>query len=161
MPIKKKNFAQQLLEELIKQKSLEASLPGDKDFLLIFNDELKTKYPEMFADFRLGLSCLPGWYSLIDQLCATIQGYVESELMPQISIIQIKEKFGCLRFYYEGGNPTTCALAQFALKLSTRICESCGASNDTVKRVQRNNWIKHLCPDCAHERGYIAFEVVQ
>lgn len=61
------------------------------------------------------------------------------ENLPEI--VQIKEKFGTLRFYYNGGNERVDALVEFAEAMSGRICEECGdkGTRDTV------GWIKTHC----------------
>lgn len=51
---------------------------------------------------RWGCECSGGWYSLIHNLCQEItEKYAEYQLPVDIVVLQIKEKFGMLRFYYE------------------------------------------------------------
>jgi len=51
---------------------------------------------------RFGCECSGGWYSLIHNLCQEItEKYAEYKLPVDIIILQIKEKFATLRFYYE------------------------------------------------------------
>lgn len=51
---------------------------------------------------RFGCECNGGWYNLIHDLCQEISGkYAEYQLPIDIVILQIKEKFATLRFYYE------------------------------------------------------------
>lgn len=63
------------------------------------------------------------------------------------TIVQIKEKFGTLRFYYDGGNSRVDALVEFAEAMSGKICEECGdkGSEDSV------GWIKTHC--AKHKRN--------
>lgn len=49
-----------------------------------------------------------------------------SDVIPQVVVEQIKEKFGTLRFYYRGGNHIVDVLVNFAEHLSGKICETCG-----------------------------------
>ena len=61
------------------------------------------------------------------------------ENLPEI--VQVKEKFGSLRFYYNGGDERVEALVGFAEAMSSRICEECGD-----KGTQDNvGWIKTHC----------------
>lgn len=59
---------------------------------------------------RWGCECSGGWYNLIHDLCQEITGkYAEYQLPVDIVVLQVKEKFSALRFYYEYED-TPCAL---------------------------------------------------
>jgi hypothetical protein len=102
------------------------------------DDKLVAKYPKIFADRHApmtqtcmcwGFDCADGWYFLIDNLCACIQGYIDhnSHLnIPQVVAMQVKEKFGTLRFYISGGDELTRGMVWLADYMSGRICEICG-----------------------------------
>lgn len=63
----------------------------------------------------------------------------------QVDILQIKEKFGGLRFYINGGDDYINNIISFTENLSYYTCEKCG----TQKNVGRTNgWIYTLCEDC-------------
>ncbi len=49
------------------------------------------------------------------------------ELVEQVVAKQIKEKFGTLRFYYDGGDDYIRGLESMAASMTTRICEECGS----------------------------------
>ena len=44
-----------------------------------------------------------GWYGLLDKLCRDLESLLGPESCAAFSVIQIKEKFGTLRFYYRFG----------------------------------------------------------
>ena len=44
-----------------------------------------------------------GWYLIVDQLCAHIDGELGPELSREFVTLQIKEKFGTLKFYWRLG----------------------------------------------------------
>lgn len=44
-----------------------------------------------------------GWYELVDRLCTDIERALKPELARQFVALQIKEKFGTLRFYWRLG----------------------------------------------------------
>lgn len=51
---------------------------------------------------RWGCECNDGWYNLIHNLCQEItEKYTEYQLPVDIVVLQVKEKFATLRFYYE------------------------------------------------------------
>jgi hypothetical protein len=92
-----------------------------------------------------GFECGDGWYTLI---------YVISELLtkhdPGIYAVQVKEKFGGLRFYHNGGNDYSLGIEMTAGTLSSYICEICGAPgflNDN------EGWWSTRCEE--HGRGHL------
>ena len=59
------------------------------------------------------------WYGLVDRLCTAIFAYqVQCTKMKPVVIYQVKEKFGKLRFYYEGGDDVVRGLVLMAEVLS-------------------------------------------
>ena len=60
---------------------------------------------------------------------------------PQVVAIQVKEKFGTLRFYVTGGDTITDHLISFAEGMSGVTCEECGAPGTR----NSGGWIKVRC----------------
>ena len=60
---------------------------------------------------------------------------------PQIVAHQVKEKFGELRFYYEGGDEYCSGALAMAEAISVKTCEVCGAPG--IRRGK--GWIRTLC----------------
>jgi len=127
--------------------------------------QLVEKYPLIFNQ-RFEISCGDGWYQLIDTLCGTIQGHVNSverqrtwaleknakgididnpyevpEPVVQVNVQQIKEKFGTLRFYTTGGDAYIHGAINMADTMSEHICEECG----NVGKRRSGTWIRTLC----------------
>lgn len=64
-------------------------------------------------------------------------------------ITQIKEKFGTLRFYIGQTSKEVNDIALEAEKKSSVTCETCGVSNETVKKsAGSGRWFKTLCVPC-------------
>lgn len=63
----------------------------------------------------------------------------------EINIVQIKEKFGGLRFYYSGGDHYIDGLSSLAESMSYRICETCGSTKNVG---QTRGWITIMCQEC-------------
>lgn len=70
--------------------------------------KLVEKYPIIFQEYGgdirktcmgWGFSCGDGWYELIDKLCKDINNIIGNKPIKVIAL-QVKEKFGGLRFYY-------------------------------------------------------------
>ncbi len=65
-----------------------------------------------------------------------------------IEIQQIKEKFGGLRFYYDGGDERISGMETMAEIWAGRTCETCG----NVGKQRGGGWIRTLCDE--HEAKY-------
>ena len=63
-----------------------------------------------------------------------------------VNITQIKEKFGGLRFYYDGGDEMIHGMVWFAESLSYDICEVCG-SHENVYQT-KGGWVQTICEKC-------------
>jgi hypothetical protein len=72
---------------------------------------------------------------------------VEPEVT-QVVLIQVKEKFGTLRFYYSGGDDYISGLVAMAESMSGHTCEECGSPGE----IRRGGWIKTLCDKHEDER---------
>ena len=139
--------------------------------------ELATKYPKIFKNvggdpmvtcMADGIQCNDGWYDLLDTLCHTMQQHCDAEntqYIPttdnweslteadpgyvQVVAAQVKEKYGTLRFYVDGGDATTQGMIQMAENMSSRICELCGSP---AKTNRDSGWLHTTCEAC-NERG--------
>lgn len=69
------------------------------------------------------------------------------EPVEQVVAIQVKEKFGGLRFYYMGGDEYIRGLENMAESMSYRTCEVCGAPGTSTE----GGWIRTLCEE--HKNG--------
>lgn len=168
---------------------------------------LVLKYPKLFCNryksmtetcMYWGFECGDGWFWLIDNLCDSIQSYIDNnskqyriknkffrythkflrdrglpyklrnkflrnivskifdelnklereeyETIPQVTVDQVKEKFGSLRFYYSGGNDMIDGMVWLAEHMSYNICELCGSTKNIGSTT---GWIRILCEDCA------------
>lgn len=123
-------------------------------------DKLIRKYPKIFAQKDLslnktcmcwGIECGDGWYQIIDDLCGIIQQYIDARRgeIEQIEALQVKEKYGTLRFYISNGDDIIDGMIAYAEYLSGRTCEVCG-SRDGVS--QTSGWIVTLCSECLAKR---------
>ena len=71
------------------------------------------------------------------------------EEIPQVVATQVKEKYGTLRFYYDGGDDTIDGMVRMAEAMSAVTCEVCGAPGKTLG----GGWIRTLCRQHALEDG--------
>lgn len=84
----------------------------------------------------------PGWHWLT-QLLTLLADSEES-----CRVVQVKEKFGGLRFYTEGESKTLSDVIWAAEGLTQIICEECGK----LGRSRPGGWVKTLCDKCWEER---------
>jgi len=134
-------------------------------------EQLFKNHPVLFADKEIPIEVGDGWFTLIDKLLdmmdskfdravkdleectdekmiGTYRALMLSEKEKLPSILQIKEKFGTLRFYCLGVTEEMRAQIDFAEHLSSTICEICGA----VGEVSRGGgWHQCMCSRCRNE----------
>lgn len=121
-------------------------------------NKLYKKYPKLFRqkDLPADQTCMNwgictgnGWYWLIDNLCDCIQSYIDGNKKEQVEVVQVKEKFGGLRFYIIHSNQLINGMIWLAEHYSCDTCEKCGATDNIT---HTKGWIKTLCKECAEKR---------
>jgi len=97
-----------------------------------------------------GFECGDGWFDLIYKLCENITDYLkEHPDVPQVKAVQVKEKWGGLRFYVDGGDSHISELIAKAEDESFNICESCGSKdNVTTGTTRHSGWVRSICKTC-------------
>jgi hypothetical protein len=121
-----------------------------------FVKKLENKFPKMFANPYGGIDVDAGWWPIIETLCANIQSHTDwwntnrkdRPVVEQVVVEQIKEKFGSLRFYYQGGDDYIRGLVTMAEEWADASCEICGKPG--IRRT--GGWIKTLCNEHEAER---------
>ena len=100
-----------------------------------------------------GFECGDGWYNILNLLMNNIQhytdwnnknfekGYTQYKQVPQVTLDQVKEKFGTLRFYYTGGDEHISGMVRMAESMSGVICEECGNPGER----RGSGWIYTAC----------------
>lgn len=130
----------------------------------VFTKRMEEKYPKMFSEPYGGFCVGEGWYPIIESLCDCIQSHIDwnnarSKKYPelcyqqieQVKVAQIKEKFGGLRFYYDGGNDIISGMVTMAETWASHSCETCGAPGTR----RSGGWIRTLCDKHEEERQAI------
>jgi hypothetical protein len=70
------------------------------------------------------------------------------ETIPQVTLDQVKEKFGTLRFYYSGGDDIIDGMVRMAESMSGVTCEGCG----NVGERRGGGWVHTYCTPCEDNR---------
>jgi hypothetical protein len=114
-----------------------------------FSKQMEEKFPLMFANKYGGFAVGAGWFPIIEALCSNIQSHIDwwnknhekHPVVPQVVVEQIKEKFGGLRFYYQGGDDNVHGMVRMAEAWASHSCEECGAPGER----RSGGWIRTLC----------------
>lgn len=117
------------------------------------DEKLCADFPRLFRDRHApmnqtcmcwGFECGDGWFDLIYKLCQDL-----TKIKDDVTALQVKEKFGGLRFYV-GFTATNeqLRLIDAAEEASYTICEVCGEPGKT----RGGGWIKTLCDKHEEER---------
>lgn len=126
----------------------------------VFAKQMEERFPGMFGHKHYGgFAVGEGWWPILKALCANIQSHVDwkneqrdkyqrGEGCPQVVVRQIKEKFGGLRFYYDGGDETVSGMVRMAETWADASCEKCGKPGHR----RSGGWIRTLCDE--HEEEY-------
>lgn len=105
----------------------------------LFEEENKEITDQVYKEKKLR--------TIIDSDCIKVP-----DSIPQVTLDQVKEKFGTLRFYYTGGDDYIRGLVSMAESMSGVTCEECGnlASTDYP---ESGGWINTTCDPCKEKRG--------
>ncbi len=114
--------------------------------------DLRRNFPTFF-DKNFYFECNDGWFPLIRKLCEDLAAFH----IPDLKAVQVKEKFGGLRFYID---PFTAPnkkikeeVGRFIAKAehdSYTICECCG---DPGRRTAIGYYEATRCTSCVPEKN--------
>jgi hypothetical protein len=134
-------------------------------------EELAKRWPHLFEKATCGdiFEVGDGWFTIIDVMCGMICWQVSTRLdaisnisrrpVPDTRMIdalkeelamhidelpsftQVKEKFGSLRIYTQGGTEQHNGYIAFAESMSQRTCEICG----NIGNLRASAWVKTRC----------------
>ncbi|MFN4973824.1 MAG: hypothetical protein ACK5GV_01105 [Bacteroidota bacterium] len=104
----------------------------------------------MFTPIVFGFECGDGWADLLVELCQKINTHLKTlskEQVDSIYALQIKEKYGTLRFYLSCYDDTIDKFIQDAQLKSSFTCEVCGNAG----KVLGEHWLYCACPEHSRE----------
>jgi hypothetical protein len=104
-----------------------------------------------------GFTCGDGWFGILLNLSQKIEAVLQAmvdagtprEELPKV--LQIKEKFGGLRFYMDRQSEQWTDWIREAEDAARKACERCGAPG---VMHQRGFFLQTLCPKCAAAEGF-------
>lgn len=123
-----------LTEELVKAKA-------DDDEIKIAQIKEEQREVGSFYPIVFGFECDDGWFNLLDELMSKIKEVDKNRV---VTIRQIKEKLGGLRFYTGNSiNEVEDIINEYQEK-SFSICEVCGKTGELC---EANKWYKTVCKE--------------
>ena len=120
-------------------------------------EKLIKRFPTWFSvndDARPSLAfpfrCGDGWFETVWRLCVDLEPMVpkvEQERGESFKVLQVREKFGRLRFYVSHYADATNERIFQAVKEAFHTCEVCGQRG---QQFDRGDWVRVRCD----EHGY-------
>ena len=116
---------------------------------LVLENKIIQRFRDKFPDesiihdeaqscLAFGFECGDGWFSIIYESLLLLQD-------EKFTIVQVKEKFGSLRIYIDGGNDRVNNVLGFLENQSEITCELCG---DLGSIDWSKSWKKCRCEKC-------------
>ena len=105
--------------------------------------KLHDEFPELYV-YQISFELYDGWYKIIHDLSQKIYDICKEKGYEIPIAIQVKEKFGNLRFYLEAGYDEVYDAIDEAEKLSEITCEYCGEDG---KIRENHGWYLTLCDE--------------
>lgn len=108
-------------------------------------DKIVEKYPLPFQqEGRCRYAaCGEGWKDLLERLIFGIHAHLHANPELPFRLNDIKEKYGTLHFYYDGGDDKIEELGEEAEFWSARTCDVCGKPGILCGQ----GWVQTRCPE--------------
>jgi hypothetical protein len=110
-------------------------------------ESLAAKHP----DFFVFPECGEGWHDIISEVCRIAETRIKNRDIAEFKFTQIKEKFGGLRMYFDGGDDYIAGAVRMAESVSFRTCEITGKPGVLCKK---GGWLRTLCDEQAELNGF-------
>ena len=131
---------------------------NDRDKIFKIHDHVITefllkKFPELCVHTSAGMQIGIGWVPLMIELCEALELLKTERPGLSVEFVQVKEKFGGLRCYYntQSASPDTLNIINSIVKVAEekawRTCEVCGEPGT----INRTGWLQVTCPQ--HTKG--------
>jgi len=107
----------------------------------------KKEFPILFGGGNyISLWVGQGWFEILWNLCVSLEGIARTRIADghaPVRVVQVKEKYGSLRFYVDGGCSEIHDLIDTAETASESTCEACGKLGNILCIRE---WYQTLCP---------------
>ncbi len=103
---------------------------------------------------RFGFECADGWFDILDRLSKKLEEIARKEDRNEDKwpiTIQVKEKFGTLRYSFGYASEDMNQAKLAACKETWNTCEDCGQDG---KKCYKGMWERTQCKSCAEKNDY-------
>lgn len=139
----------QIIESLVSQIDHYTKWRRDMRAYDLRKVRAKSKGLQAMIDFTSGVkNTEPTAWDIERAEAAMLNNITVTPKVNWINISQIKEKFGGLRFYYDGGDNEISGMVRMAESWAAHSCETCGDRGEQ----RSGGWIRTLCDK--HEAEY-------
>lgn len=112
---------------------------------------LRQECPRLYKEY-IRFECGDGWFDILRTLSVKIENLLERDegkydSPVEMFAIQVKEKYGTLRFYMSCGTDEIDELIKETEALSTQTCEVCGMP----AKMRGVRWFEVRCDKCYKE----------
>lgn len=105
-----------------------------------------------------GFECGDGWYQVLADLSLELSDYQAEHPEIDLEVMQVKSKFGSLRFHLRGGDAETEKMIERAGQRAAVTCELTGKPGRLYENPTRRFSAMVLCPEKAAELGFVAVD---
>ena len=121
-----------------------------RDGAIKYNDMAAQAKAGNFDVFEEDMKALPNDEYKEKRLAEIVAGDFREvpDVIPQVTLDQVKEKYGTLRFYYSGGDDVIDGMVRMAESMTEVTCEECG----NVGERRGGGWIHTFCTPCEEAR---------
>ncbi|GGF00247.1 hypothetical protein GCM10011611_02320 [Aliidongia dinghuensis] len=126
----------------------------------LYEETLFARWPDLYRGrfepltvnlMAFGCECNDGWYAVLDALSWVLTTHARALDRPPPIAVQVKEKYGALRYYAHGDDEFDAGAISMAEDLSARICEISGAPG---RLCTRGDWYATFSPSVAAEKRF-------
>jgi hypothetical protein len=110
-------------------------------------DEIREKCPKLYRK-SISFDCGIGWSDIIRDLSIKIEEILNRNPdLQEICALQVKEKYGKLRFYLSDETEEIMDLVSETEAQSSQVCENCGMYG----KIRNMRWLMVKCDKCFEE----------
>ena len=113
---------------------------------------LNSSHPLVYSAVTM-FECGDGWFDLLDTASFLVNAHLEADPTIKFKVHQVKEKFGTLFYYYSGGDQYIRGVIDFAISMSSTICEISGDVGSL--HATKTGWYRTVSPAVALDQDMI------
>lgn len=115
-------------------------------------EQFEREYPQLYKGNYISFDLQPGWQEVLHNLSRSIVTLLANQplVAAKFRVLQVKDKFGSLRFYYTPHDRHIQMVVDAAENASKKLCFGCG---ERGTQKQCNGVLVTACDSCVLEQG--------